>query len=150
MSDEMLYLILFLGQSLIGFIFIGVALYTKQYQRKKEIHECSLAMGKIVDIVEKKHHSGRGGTVRYYVPVVEFAANNVEYKLENENGSRERDEITIGKSVDIMYDPNDPTHFHLTEDEANEQASNRLLRFGLIIVFCAAILDVVCYIYHVF
>ena len=51
MSDEMLYLILFLGWSLIGFIFIGVALYAKNYQHKKEIIECSLASGKIVDSI---------------------------------------------------------------------------------------------------
>ena len=129
MSDEMLYLILFLGWSLIGFIFIGVALYAKNYQHKKEIIECSLASGKIVDSIEKKHHS-RSGTVRYYVPVIEFSANNTEYRLENENGSRDRDKIIIGKSVDVMYDPSDPTHFHLTEDDANEKSSNSLLRLG--------------------
>ena len=150
MSDEMLYLILFLGWSLIGFIFIGVALYTKRYQRKKEINEASLATGRIVDVIEKTHHSGRGGTVRYYVPVIEFSVNDKEYRLENENGSRERDKIIIGKDVDVMYDASDPTHFHLTEYDANEESSNSLFRFGLILVFGAVVLTVICYVYRIF
>ena len=142
MSDGLLYLILFLGFSLTGFIFIGVALHTKKYQRKKELVESAYAAGKIVDCIEKQHRSGRYGTVRYYVPVIGFT--------ENENGYRERDKIEIGKPVDVMYDPNDPARFHLTEDDANDKASESLLRFGLIIVIGAAILTVVCYIGHVF
>ena len=70
--------------------------------------------------------------------------------MENENGSRDRDKIIIGKSVDVMYDPSDPTHFHLTEDDANEKSSNSLLWLGLILVIVAAVLSVICYIYHVF
>ena len=150
MSDAMLYIILYLGFSLTGFIFIGVALYTKRYQRKKEMTEVSPAKGTIVDIVEKIHRSGKGGTVRYYVPVVAFSAKNKEYRLENENGNREPDKIGIGKTVDVMYDQSDPTHFHLTEDDANQTASGSLLRFGLIIVIGAAVLDIICYAFHVF
>ena len=150
MSDELLYLILFLGFSLTGFIFIGVALHTKKYQRKKELAEYAYVAAKIADCIEKQHRSGRYGTVRYYVPVIAFTADHTEYRLENENGYRERDKIEIGKPVDVMYDPNDPAHFHLTEDDANDKASESLLRFGLIIVIGAAILTVVCYIGHVF
>ena len=150
MSDTLLYIILFLGWSLIGFIFVGVAIYTKRYQRKKEMNERCLTSGKIVDIVERVHHSGRGGTSRCYVPVIEFSANNQAYRLENENGVRERDKIELGKSVDVMYDESDPKHFHLTEDDSNETAANSLLRFGVILIAGAAVLDIVCYIYRVF
>ena len=150
MSDAVYYLILFLGWSLAGWILIGVALYTKRYQRKKEENERSLVSGEIVDAVKKVHRPGRGGTTIYYVPVVEFTASGRLYRLENENGSREREKIIVGKSVDVMYDENDPTHFHLTEDDANETSSNSLLRFGVILIVGAAALDVLCAVFHVF
>ncbi len=47
MSDAVYYLILFLGWSLIGWILVGVALYTRRYQRKKEENERSLPLVKL-------------------------------------------------------------------------------------------------------
>ncbi len=142
MSDTVSSLILFVGISLTGWIFVGVALYTKLYQKKKEQNERSLSSGQIVDLAEKVNTAGRGRPVRYYVPVVEFEANNQTYRLENENGYREKEKIILGKSVDVMYDSNDPTHFHLTEDDANETSSFSLMRLGLIIIGGAAFLAV--------
>ena len=148
MSDEVFYLILFLGWSLIGWIFVGVAVHTKRYQQRKEETERTPVTGEIVDVVKKVHRSGRGVTVTYYVPVVEFTANQQTYRLENENGSREKEKIVTGKSVDILYDEHDPTHFHLTEDDANEVSSGSLMRFGLILIGGAAVLDLVCMYFH--
>lgn len=142
MSDTVSSLILFVGISLTGWIFVGVALYTKLYQKKKEQNERSLSSGQIVDLAEKVNTAGRGRPVRYYVPVVEFEANNQTYRLENENGYREKEKIILGKSVDVMYDSNNPTHFHLTEDDANETSSFSLMRLGLIIIGGAALLAV--------
>ena len=150
MSDLAFYLLLFLGWSLIGIIFVVVALITRNYQRKKEAVERSFAQGMIVDRVKKVHHSGRGGRVTYYVPVVEFTVNEKVYRLENENGSREEEKIVVGQPTDVMYDPADPTHFHLAEDDANETAYNSLLRFGLILIAGAAVLTYLSYAYHFF
>ena len=83
------------------------------------------------------------------MPIVEFSASGRVCRLENENGHREKDKIIMGKSIDIMYDENDPTHFHLTEDDSNEVSSRSLLRFGLILVAGTAVLDVVCMYFHV-
>ena len=77
---------------------------------------------------------------------VEF--NGKTYHLENENGTRHLEEIELGKSVDIMYDPDNPTHFHMTSDDANETGSNSLIRFGIIIIIGAAILAVTNHYYH--
>jgi hypothetical protein len=148
MSDIMSSLIIFIGSSLIGWIFIGVAIYVNRYQRKKELTERELATGKIVDIVKKVHSNGRGGRITAYVPVVEFEVNGKIYHLENENGTRHLEEIEIGKSVDIMYDPDNPTHFHMTSADANETGSNSLIRFAIIIIIGAAILAVTNHYYH--
>lgn len=150
MSDTVGALILFLGVSLTGWIFVGVALYTRRYQKKKEQNERALSSGRIVDLAEKVNQAVRGRPVRYYVPVVEFEANHQIYRLENENGYRQKDKIILGKSVDVMYDANDPTHFHLTEDDANAASSGSLLRLGVIIIGCAAALTVFNHFYHLF
>lgn len=150
MSAAVSSLILFLGCSLTGWIFVWVALYTKRYQEKKEQNERALASGQIVDLAEKVNTAGRGRPVRYYVPVVAFEANHQTYRLENENGYRDKDKIILEKPVDVMYDPGDPTHFHLTEDDANETSSHSLLRLGLVIIGGAAVLTVFNHFYHLF
>ena len=150
MSDLMASIIVFIGCSLSGWIFVCVAIYTERYQRKKEATERALASGKIVDAVMKVNRGSRGRPVTYYVPVIEFEANSQVYRLENENGVRHVEEIEIGKSVDVMYDPNEPAHFHITTDDANEKTSASIMRIGVIIIIGAAVLAVVNYYYHLF
>ena len=140
MSDQMLSLIMFLCLSLVGFILIGVSLYTKRYQRKKEERETVLVLGRIVGRARKVNSAGRGRPVVYWVPVIAYLASGEMFELENENGTRNEQEIEIGKQVDVMYDPGDPKRFHLTEDDANEKGSDSLMRWGLIWVICAALL----------
>ncbi len=118
--------------SIMGFVMIGVSLYVKRYQRKKEENERELVSGTIVDAVEKINKAPRSRSVRFYVPLVEFTANGQVYRLENENGVREKDKIIVGQSVDVMYDALDPTHFHITSDDANETGASSLMRYGVI------------------
>lgn len=150
MSDLMASIIVFIGCSLSGWIFVCVAIYTERYQRKKEATERALASGKIVDSVQKVNTAGRRRPTTYYVPVIEFEANGQVYRLENENGVRHVEEIEIGKSVDVMYDPNEPAHFHITTDDANEKTSASIMRIGVIIIIGAAVLAIVNYYYHLF
>lgn len=150
MSEIVKSILLFLGCSLIGWIFVGVALHTRRYQQKKELEERTLTTGTIVDMVKKVNRAGRGRPVKYYVPVVAFEVNGHTYRLENENGLRKKDKIIIGKSVDILYDENDPTRFHLAEDDANEKSSESLLRLGVILIAVFAVLTVLNYFYHLF
>ncbi len=150
MSDIVISLIIFAGCSLTGWIFVGVALHTRRYQQKKEQNERSLATGQIVDLVKKTRHSGRGGTAVYYVPVVAFEANGRLFRLENENGNRDQEKITVGQAVDVLYDEQDPARFHLAEDDANEVASESLMRFGALLIAGAAALAVLNYFFHIF
>ena len=149
MSDIVSSLILFFGCSLTGWIFVGVAFYTRRYQQKKEELEREITTGKIVGSAQKTHRGGRRTTV-YYVPVVEFEANGRSFRLENENGYREREKIQIGKTVDILYDENEPTHFHLAEDDSNEVASQSLMSLGWILIAGAFILTLCNYYFHIF
>ena len=150
MPEIVLVLIFFLGCSLTGWIFVGIALHVRRYQRKKELNERSLTFGRIVEAAEKVHHRGRGGTIRSYFPVVEFEADGRTYRLENENGSRDRESVVIGRSVDVLYDPEDPARFHLADDDANVTGADSLMRMGMIIIAGAAVLTVLGAVFHLF
>ncbi len=144
MSHPAYYLLIFLIWSLMGFIMVGVGIHTLRYQRKKEAAERALVSGRIVDRVKKVKYTGKGHSAVYYVAVVEFRAEGDLYRLENENGSKTEDGIPVGKSVDVMYDPADPAHFHLTDDDANEKAARSLVKWGAVWVFAAAALTALC------
>ena len=97
-TENPLYaLIFFLCMSIMAWIFIGTGIYTARYQRRKEDAERAAASGRIVDLAVKKHR-GRT-TATYYVPVIEFTAGGTQYRLENENGCRTREEIVVGLPV---------------------------------------------------
>ena len=144
------YLLFFAVLSINGLIFIGVGLHTVRYQRKKEENETESARGVIVDIAKKKTRPARGRSVTYYVPVIEFTAGEKLYRLENENGSRDRESVVIGRSVDVLYDPEDPARFHLADDDANVTGADSLLRMGMIIIAGAAVMTVLGAAFHLF
>ena len=151
MSDFAFYLTVFLVWSLMGFILIGVGIHTRRYQRRKEMTERTSVPGTIVDRLRKVYHAGgRSRHVTYYVPVIEFAYGGRQYRLANENGPRDPDAVGIGQAVVVMIDPEDPTHFHLAEDLSNEKGAESLIRFGLIWIAGAAVLEIVCMVFNVF
>ena len=144
------YLLFFAVLSINGLIFIGVGLHTVRYQRKKEENETESARGVIVDIAKKKTRPARGRSVTYYVPVIEFTAGEKLYRLENENGERQEDKITVGKEVRVMYDRREPEKFHLTEDDANDTSGRSLIRFGAILIAGSAAVTVAAWYFRVF
>lgn len=144
------YLLFFAVLSINGLIFIGVGLHTVRYQRKKEENETESARGVIVDIAKKKTRPARGRSVTYYVPVIEFTAGEKLYRLENENGERQEDKITVGKEVRVMYDRREPEKFHLTEDDANDTSGRSLIRFGAILIAGSAAVTVAAWVFRVF
>ena len=104
----------------------------------------------IVDIAKKKTRPARGRSVTYYVPVIEFTAGEKLYRLENENGERQEDKITVGKEVRVMYDRREPEKFHLTEDDANDTSGRSLIRFGAILIAGSAAVTVAAWYFRVF
>ena len=143
MSDPGFYLLVFGCCSITGWICLGVGLHTLRYQRRKERREPAHATGRVVGAAKKVHTPYRGRPVVYYVPVVVFTAGEREYRLENENGHREEEKVGVGRRGDVLYDPEDPSHFHLADDDANEAGGKRLMRFGGALIAGAAVLTLV-------
>ena len=150
MSETALYLMALGIWSAMGFVLIGVGIHAKRYQRKKEMAETRPVTGKIVDVRTRVTHGQRTRRTRYYVPVVEFTVDGKTYRLENENGFRDRDRITVGGTVDVMTDPKDPERFHLTMDDSNTKDGDSVIRLGVIWVASAVALVIVCMALKVF
>ena len=144
MSETALYLMALGIWSAMGFVLIGVGIHAKRYQRKKELAETRPVTGKIVDVRTRVTRGQRTRRTRYYVPVVEYTVDGETYRLENENGFRDRDRITVGGTVDVMTDSNAPERFHLTMDDSNDKDGDSVIRMGVIWVAAAVALVIVC------
>lgn len=91
--------------------------------------ERARATGTVVDFAP-----GKGGGV---VPVVRFVAEGQEYRLAAPGGASAGYEA--GQSVDVLYDADDPTRFHLEARDEGTPPGAGLRRVGLVFLACGAI-----------
>ena len=108
-----------------GFIFIGVGIHEIILFRTKQKRETARAVGKVVCFETRMNRTGKYRNVVHVhdSPVVEFSVDGttVRHKSDIEYGENtfEVDEI-----VHLLYDPGDPSRFHL------EKGFRRLLSSG--------------------
>ena len=95
-------------------------------------------VGVIVGFAEERHrYAHRHGKVRsthyvtVYYPIVRFQVDGVEYKLKS-TGIVPRDKFPVGQSVDLLYDPNNPSHFHLDRGDMEERSTRGTIIFALV------------------
>lgn len=105
---------------------------------KREEAERTRTTGVIVGFAEERHrYAHRHGKVRsthyvtVYYPIVRFQVDGVEYKLKS-TGIVPRDKYKIGQSVDLLYEPNNPTHFHLDRGDMEERSTRGTIIFALV------------------
>lgn len=116
MINMITFLLSFALLSIAGWILLIMGIRSRREARLRENTEHTRTTGVIVDHVLKIARTGRnGGSNIYYKPVVEFSAEGQDYHLEYGN-TMNREKYPVGKTVDILYDVSDPTHFHLEED----------------------------------
>ena len=60
-----------------------------------------------------------------------FQVDGVEYKLKS-TGIVPRDKFPVGQAVDLLYDPNNPTHFHLDRGDMEERSTRDTINFALV------------------
>ena len=60
-----------------------------------------------------------------------FQVDGVEYKLKC-TSIVPRDKYPEGQSVDLLYDPNNPNHFHLDRGDAQERSNRGTIIFALV------------------
>ena len=142
MNETLIALVIVLGLfSLGGFGILFSGLQGQRQWRRREDVERARASGTIVANITQKKTVRRGrhrGSVDITCPIVRFEAEGRVYELEC-TGAAGSPLLEVGQAVEVLYDSDDPTRFHL-EDVDPEARSNRIMvRVGLIWLACTLI-----------
>ena len=112
LSHVAVYAIISLGGWL--FAYMGIAGIRETRRRWKA--ETAVTTGKVVEHVKYQKLSRRRRrrhVYTYWRGVVEFDAEGRHYRLE---GVVQHGKPAVGETVELWYDPDDPTHFHQKGD----------------------------------
>lgn len=120
-----------------GCAWIGVqGLRTAEAERKE--HRARTT-GTVTDLEKRVSRAYRGPTHISWVPTVRFHVDGREICRDYQYAFREG-ELSVAETVDILYDPADPTRFHLEKLHDREYESSRaLIRFGAVWIAIAAV-----------
>ncbi len=137
--SEMTYNVLFcfFMFSMAGWFILFAGISTYRNKRRREEVETTRTTGRIVDYVLKERPKGKGGTSVYWKPVIEFSVYPHTYRLEYDNALKESLH-PVGENVEILYDLNDPSHFHLEDDPVYINGGRKAIRFGVIWILASA------------
>ena len=121
MSDQGLFVVFFSGTwGLVGAIFLAVGIALRRSALRKAERRRARASGTVVEVARHVSHSDSSTSVSWN-PVVEFEYEGRRVTLESEDGVSRR-KYYEGQSVEVLYDPDDPSCFGI---EGND--SQRLL-----------------------
>ena len=127
--------------ALAGLFGLIEALGGRRVWRRREEAERTRTTGVVVGFAEERHRyrSRRSLNAHYvtvYYPIVRFRADGVEYKLKC-TSIVPRDKFQEDQAVDLLYDPNNPTHFHLDRGDMEERSSWGTIIFALVLLTIA-------------
>lgn len=127
--------------ALAGLFALIEALGDRRTWRRREEAERARTTGVLVGFAAKQHRYGKVQNrnrhfVTVYHPIVHFQVDGVEYKLESAD-IVPRDKYPEGQSVDLLYDPDAPTHFHLDRGDLQERSTRGTVIFTLVWLACA-------------
>lgn len=131
------YLILYLVTSSLGWIWVIMGISTIRACAKTREQERARATATVVDMISEKKvsrsHRNHSRVVRtVWHPVVEFTVEGRQYRLQNPSDLL-RDEFSVGQTVDIIYDADDPTHFDFESVlEHDVRAAKCFIAVGLV------------------
>ncbi len=143
MDDPLQRMILiFVLVNLPAWCFIGYALYSTVKERRRQDREYTRATGTVTELIPHEVRTGRNGTriEIYWKPVVEYNADGTLVKHESPIEYREGD-FEVGETVDLFYDLNDPSHFHLEKHYEREAYTAKLcIKIGLVWTVVSAVI----------
>ncbi len=130
---------LFLGLSIVGWVCLVYGALRKRWFRRKLERETETAWARVVRYTVKFVSSGRS-VRRGYFPVLSFPVNGVDTEIQarEELDPKEHPE---GQEMTVWFDPYEPNHLHLTEDD-NEVGSG-VMRLSWYFILGAAVLSLI-------
>ena len=140
MDDHLLFfLVLFPLLSVVGFALVGIGLSGFRKASKKAERERARASGTVVDMI--KHLSlGRGKPLTAWHPVVEFLVEGQTLRYESREGYWS-DQFKVGECVDVLYDADDPSRYHLEKMAEWEATCDKItIMVGILWVVIAGVI----------
>ena len=105
-------LIVYAIVSFAGWLFAYTGIDGIREARRRQEAETAVTTAKVVEHVryrKRSRHRHRRYVYTYWRAVLEFDAEGRHYRLE---GVVQEGKPAVGETVEIWYDPNDPTRFH--------------------------------------
>ena len=124
--------------AIVGGLFTGAGIWLKKNTEKKKQLCTAGTTATVVDI--KVSQSSENGTM--YRPVFEYTANNQVFRKESDVSSSNC-EYQVGQTVNMMYNPADPTYVYFPDDKSTSFISNICLYLGVGVGTLFVILGVV-------
>jgi len=126
MSSNTAFVLMFTGiWCLVGAVFLAVGIGMRRSRRLSEERLRARSSGTVVEVVRRTN----GDSVSFY-PIVEFEADGRRVSLESDSGGGRKRHYE-GQSVEVLYDPDDPTRFRLEGDDAGRLIGSIMLAVGL-------------------
>ena len=140
MSERLLsQLLLFALFSLGGWGIIGVGISGNIDMRRRMERERTRTTGEVVELVPSRKRA-RNGRDSWH-PLVAFRADGQERRLESPDAYWPG-QVNVGETVEILYDADDPSRFHLEKLQEIENTSGWvLIRSGIVWIVVAAIIS---------
>lgn len=126
MSNNDLFVLMFTGTwCLVGVIFLCVGIGLKAGFARREERLRARAAGTVTEIVRRTN----GDSSAFY-PIVSFEYEGRTISLESRDGGGRKRHYE-GQSVEVLYDPDDPTCFRLDGEGSTRLIGNIFLAVGL-------------------
>ena len=130
MNNIDLFVLLFTGiWCFVGLVFLGVGAGLRRAYYRREERLRARAEGVVTEVVRKVSHGSKGASVGWY-PIVEFTADGRRVSLQSGVDSG-RKQYYEGQTVEVLYDPDDPSVFRLEGEDTFKLLGTIFLAVGL-------------------
>ena len=133
-------LVLFLGLSSVGWVSYIYGVLRARWFRRKLDRETEETEARIVSYKMKYVTEGKYRYRKGYFPLLAFHANGGEVEIQSKEELKP-EEYPVGATVRLWFDPYEPKHLHITEDDTD--LGHGMMRIGWFFVAGAAIVTVV-------
>ncbi len=127
----------FIALSLTGWVFLIWGLLARHRRRVNDRRENVRADGVIVDYSAREEDAGGKEKAPTLYPVVEFQVGHYTYRQKCE-GRSDPEKYPIGCSVEVFYDPEDPTRLHL-KGSGKRTGSGQFFRIAVVWIICSGV-----------
>ena len=133
-------LLLFFCLGSMGFMSIIYGLLRAHWFRRKLDRETEETEARILSYKVKRVTEGKYRYRNGYFPLLSFHANGGEVEIQSKEELKP-EEYPVGSTVRLWFDPYDPRHLHITEDD--NDLGHGMMRIGWFLIIGAAVLTVI-------